>query len=364
MQPLPSSDTQASTKKVFLRRTARDISQPVRLTVQLLFAALNLWLGAQFLLWVRWVESGGHSLLVSRPAGAEGWLPIAGLMNLKLLLLTGVVPRIHPAAMFLLIAFLLMSLLFKKAFCSWLCPIGTLSVMLGKLGHRLFGRNFHLPRFVDLPLRSLKYILLAFFAVIIGSMSAEALNSFMQTPYGLIADIKMLNFFRTLSTTGAIVLVLLLGLSLFVQNVWCRYLCPYGALLGVVSLLSPMKIRRDQQSCIDCGKCAKACPAALPVDKLVQIRSAECTGCMSCIAVCSAQDALHFALPPRKQYAAAHDRWYRRTFGPRTIAVALAVIFFSVVLLAKVSNHWQTHLPDAVYFDLAPRVGELSHPMR
>src|ERR1035437_8790231 len=41
------------------------------------------------------------------------------------------------------------------------------------------------------------------------------------------------------------------------QNFWCRYLCPYGALMGLVSLASPLRIRRETSLCIDCGKCAK-----------------------------------------------------------------------------------------------------------
>src|ERR1035441_1578089 len=112
-------------------------------------------------------------------AGAEGWLPIAGLMNFKFFLLTGHVPAIHPAAMFLLIAFLLMSLLLKKAFCAWLCPVGTLSESLWKLGRRVLGRNQRLPLWADLPLRGMKYLLLGFFVFVIGAMSAEALESFM-----------------------------------------------------------------------------------------------------------------------------------------------------------------------------------------
>src|SRR5208283_4913784 len=72
---------------------------------------------------------------------------------------------------------------------------------------------------------------------------------------------------------------------------------PYGALLGLTSWLSPTRIRRNAETCIDCGKCAKACPSALPVDKLVQIRSVECTGCLECVAVCPAQNALAMSLP-------------------------------------------------------------------
>ncbi len=83
-------------------------------------------------------------------------------MNTKYFLLTGRVPAIHPAAMVLFIAFVLMSLLLKKAFCSWLCPVGTLSEHLWKLGRRVFGRNLHPPKWLDIPLRGLKYLLLAF----------------------------------------------------------------------------------------------------------------------------------------------------------------------------------------------------------
>jgi polyferredoxin len=131
-------------------------------------------------------------------------------------------------------------------------------------------------------------------------MSAEAIHDFMSTPYGLVADVKMLNFFRDIGQTAAIVIALLVLLSMLVQNFWCRYLCPYGALLGIASLLSPVKIRRDAEACIDCGKCARVCPSHLPVDRLVQIRSVECTACMACVAACPAQDALQFSLVPRK----------------------------------------------------------------
>ena len=119
----------------------------------------------------------------------------------------------------------------------------------------------------------------------------------MRSPYGAIADVRMLNFFRDLGETAAIVLAVLVVASVLVQNFWCRYLCPYGALLGLASLLSPLRIRRSESACIDCAKCAKACPSALPVDKLITIKSAECTGCMECVAVCPSEGALQLALP-------------------------------------------------------------------
>jgi len=352
-------------KKKLIRRFRKDRSQLIRHSVQGAFVLLNAWLGVQFYLWVRYFERGGVGWQVSRPSGAEGWLPIAGLMNLKYFLSTGQVPAVHPAAMYLFGAFLLMSMLLKKAFCSWLCPVGTLSEALSSLGRRVlnrFGRrNLRLPKAVDIPLRGLKYVLLGFFVAIIGTMSAEELLGFMNSPYGLMADVKMLNFFREISLTAAIILGLLVLLSVLIQNFWCRYLCPYGALLGLASLLSPVKIRRDIGTCIDCAKCAHACPSHLPVDKLVQIRSAECNACMTCVAACPAQDALQLSLPPRNP-GVAEPRWYRRKVGPVAMTCLLAYIFFGIVLYARVTNHWRADLPKHVYQYLVPRVNELSHP--
>jgi polyferredoxin len=322
---------------------------------------LNGWIGIQFFLWVRYFERGGSTLYVPRPAGIEGWLPIAGLMNFKYFLLTGRVPAIHPAAMVLFLAFLSMSLLLKKAFCAWLCPMGAFTELLWKLGRRIFGRNLRLPRWADLPLRGLKYLLFGFFIFAIGAMSAEALESFMYTPYGLVADVKMLIFFRDMGQTAAIVLAMLVLGSMLIQNFWCRYLCPYGALMGLVSLLSPVKIRRDTEACIDCSKCARACPAGLPVDRLMQIRSAECSACMVCVAACPAQNALQFSLPPRRATLPV-QRWFHRAFSPLAVTGILAYIFFGLILLARATSHWQTNIPRTVYMNLVPQANELTHP--
>ena len=108
-------------------------------------------------------------------------------------------------------------------------------------------------------------------------------------------------------------------------------------------------------------KIARACPSNLPVDRLAQIRSVECTACMACVAACPAQDALQFSLTPRKAATPA-ERWRRRTVRPMAVAAVLACIFFGLVLFAKATGHWQTNLPRAVYMDLVSHASDATHP--
>jgi polyferredoxin len=340
-------------RKKLGKRALPDNSQKLRRAAQLAFLLLNLWVGVQFYLFVRYYESGGQSLRAGRPAGVEGWLPIASLMNLKALLLTGSWPRVHPAGTLLLLAFLAMSLIFRKSFCGWLCPVGTASEYLWRLGRRLFHRNFRLPRAVDITLRGIKYLLLGLFGYVIVSMSVPAIRDFLESPYGMVDDVKMLNLFRDLGTAGGGLLAILVGGSMVVQNFWCRYFCPYGALMGLVSLLSPLRIRRNATLCIDCAKCAKACPSALPVDRLVTIQSAECMSCMQCVASCPAEGALFLSTASVK----GHKRvpaW--------AVAAGLAALFLGTYAYGVWSGHWNTPLADHVYFQIVPHADEFGHP--
>ncbi len=347
--PAPALPPPAPARKKLVRRAGRDRSQALRPALQIAFFLLNVFIGVQFYLFVRYFETGGATMRVPRPPGVEGWLPIAGMMNLRYLLETWTIPSVHPAAMFLFISFLAMSLLFRKAFCGWLCPVGTLCEALWKMGRRAFGANLRLPRWFDLPLRGLKYLLLFLFVYAVAGMSAAGVQSFLQSPYGIVADVKMLNFFRFMGRTAAITLASLAVLSVLVKNFWCRYLCPYGALMGLAALLSPSRIRRDPDRCIDCAKCAKACPALLPVDRLMSVRSAECMACLECVAVCPAEGALRMSFTRRRLPAWA-------------LAAGIAVLFLGIVLAAKASGYWQTLVPDEMYRELVPRSGEFAHP--
>lgn len=244
--------------------------------------------------------------------------------------------------------------------------MGTLSELLGNLGKKVFGRNFTLPRWLDIPLLSLKYLLLSFFLYIALSMPAQGIQYFLMSAYGMIIDVKMLDFFRHIGPATLIFVVVISVLSLFIRNAWCRYLCPYGALLGLFSLFSPFKIRRNADSCIDCGKCAKNCPSNIPVDRLIQVRTVECTGCMTCVESCPVASTLSFSLqtPPGAQsgHSAAPTPWWRQgRLSGWTMTLLLLGILFAAVGYAVYANVWQTPVPDHMYFQLIPKARMIGH---
>jgi hypothetical protein len=237
-------------RRFFLR--LRNDPHFLRSSVQLAFVLLCVWIGFEFHLFVKWGLSGGAERFVERPPGVDGFLPISPLMGVLQWISTGTINNIHPAGIFIFIAVTAIGLLLKKAFCSWMCPIGTLSESLWMLGQKLFGRNITVPRWLDYPLRSLKYLILGFFLWVIFGMSAAALDAFLDSPYNRVADIKMYLFFADISRFSLMVISILILFSVVIKNFWCRYLCPYGAFLGALSWLSPVKITRNKATCIDC----------------------------------------------------------------------------------------------------------------
>jgi hypothetical protein len=57
------------------------------------------------------------------------------------------------------------------------------------------------------------------------------------------------------------------------------------------------------------------------------------------------------------------ERWRGQVVRPRVVAAILAMIFLGVVLAARMTGHWQTYVPRAVYMQLVPHANEVSHPM-
>ncbi len=323
----------------------------LRPVVQIGFVFFSILLGFQFHSFVLSLSGPVYEPVSTRPPAVEAYLPISSLMSLTYFVKTGIANRVHPAGLVIFTVTLVLTLLIRRGFCSWVCPVGTAEEWAYKVGQKLLGRNLSMPKWLDMVLRLLKYALLGFFLYHILLMPIAALRGFIHGPYNRIADVKMYLFFSNISATALTVIVVLGLLSMFFKNFLCRYLCPYGALLGLLSVLSPATIRRNVDKCISCGRCRQVCPNQIAVDKKEKVKSVECTACFSCIGTCRVNGAIGFSL-------------LREKIGVSVVTYAAIVItaFFFSAQIAQTFNYWQSETPAQTYRVLYSRITEIGHP--
>lgn len=92
---------------------------------------------------------------------------------------------------------------------------------------------------------------------------------------------------------------LVLGLSRIEPRLWCRHLCPLGALLGVVGRFAILGRRVDPDACIRCGKCDRVCPLDAVRDDHLATDTSRCQLGMECAATCPT-GAIGYGLRPRR----------------------------------------------------------------
>lgn len=323
--------------------------QKARIAIQWGFLLFSLYLGVAFYQFVQHFRTGGNTPFVARPDGVEAFLPISALVSLKGWFVSRSINEVHPAALVVFLAVLAVSLFLKRSFCSWICPVSTVTEVLWKGGFKLFGRNFQLWTWLDRLLRTIKYLLLLFFLFsILLTMSPESVMSFIHSDYNKVADVKMLDFFLNLSGTPLVFILTFLVLSLFFRNPFCRFLCPYGALLGALSRFSPVKVDRNKDVCISCGGCNKACPSHLDVMGRHRVCSEECIGCLRCVSACPKPEALQLRVKGGKVV-------------PGMVFAALVVVMFvGGTLVGRATGNWHTSIDRIDYQRLL--TGEVPHP--
>ncbi len=322
--------------------------------VQHLLALSMLLVGLQFVVNSALLKAGITPWLM-RPDVGDAFLPIAGGIELKAIISLGIWDQNHPAAAVMLTVVLLTGLLCKRAFCGWACPLGLAGEYLYKLRKRFIQQELLPPAWVDWPLRMIKYLLLLALLYIIIGMPSQSIPGYLNSNYHKIADLKMALFFITPGLVTLICFGFILGLAAWRRQGFCRYICPYGALLGILSFLSPFKIRRNTQHCLidakgmSCDKCTRACPASISVHKQINIRSDECQACMRCISACPKKEALSLS---------TRNGW---KLSARGLTIMLLTIMFLLPLVAYLGGFWHSQTPVEARMYLIQHLDRIGH---
>lgn len=271
-----------------------------------------------------------HQVLGGGPAGippVDAMCPLGGLEALFGYFNDGTwLRRVAPSALVLFGATALMSLLLGRVFCGWICPLGTLTDFTSRLARKLGFKPRAVPVGIERPLRLLKYVLL----IVIIALT-WATGELVFRPYDPWMAWMHLSAGFSGAEVASLILLACLLTEFFVSRAWCTYLCPLGAVFAVFQSIAPVKIRRNADTCISCGKCNRACPTRLTPATLETVTSPDCLACGACVEACPKAGALHFALPGQ-----------RRVLPVLLVGLLGMGIFGSVYLGSKASGFWAT----------------------
>lgn len=200
--------------------------------------------------------------------------------------------------------FFLFGSLLGRFVCGWLCPFGLVQDLLHRIP--VFRKRKNLP--FHRVLKYGKYVVL-FGLVGVGSLflfggfaKAPAFCKYLCPSGTLFGAIPLLS--KNEALRGQIgwlfswklgILLLIVILSVKVYRPFCQYLCPLGAIYGWFNRFSLVRIQWEEETCISCGACEKACPVGLSLQEIS--RSPECIRCGRCVDSCPNQ-CLRFRARP------------------------------------------------------------------
>lgn len=298
------------------------------------FFFLFVWLVSRLLRFASWAR--GEGTFVERPESVAGILPVGHFTSFFAWVKGGGWDTLLPAGLVIIIAALATSLLFKRGFCGWVCPVGTLWEAAAALGRTMLGgRNVRLPKWLDVAGRAFRYVLGVAFFGFVGMVSLQEAVGFRELPYMWVADIKIIEGFG--HPVFVLVAALAFVVSMLLGPVWCRYLCPLGALYSAVGVASPCAVKRNDDACIDCSRCNAACHAFIDVQRAGTVRHAECDGCMDCVRACPVNGAL-------EAKAAGKVR-----MKPWVWPLLVAALWFGIIGVAQLTGNWRSTIPTEVF---------------
>lgn len=221
--------------------------------------------------------------------------PFGGVVSIYKFATVGTfLQKIHESSFILMLIAFMLAIAFGPVLCGWVCPFGTFQEWTSKLGRRIFGKRYNhfIPAKLDNYLRFIRYIILALVVYITASTAKLMFQDY--DPY-----YALFNFWSSeVTMTALIILGVTILLSLFVERPWCKYACPYGAVLGIFNLFRIFKVRRSPQNCINCKACDKTCPMNISVSTGTSVLNHQCISCLKCTSenACPVTDTVELSI--------------------------------------------------------------------
>lgn len=281
-----------------------------------------------------------HQMKGGGPFGAaniHSICPFGGLETLYKYIASGTfIRKIHESSIVVLVGTVLLLVFLGRYFCGWICVLGTLQELSTKLYRKIFKnkKRFTLNVKIDRPLRYLKYVILIVVLFLTWKTGKLVIDKY--DPFAAYAHIPA-GFSELMGEyiVGISILIGSLIISMFIDRFFCKYICPFGAFLGILTKISLFKIKRSKETCIDCGLCDQACPVNIPVSKIEHVSTSECINCQECVVAC----------PTDKN--TLYSKVFNKILKPVLIAIIGVLIYTGTIAVANLIGYWKT-LPSSV----------------
>jgi polyferredoxin len=253
-----------------------------RTVSQILFLGLTVWVTYRMLSGVR-------------GATIEKYCPFGGVETLfPWLNKTGTLCSLSTMNISVLAGVLLITLLYKRVFCSHICPVGALSEWIAIPGRRYIIKSWRVSPKVDRTLKWLKYLVLVL--IVWGTVRVGELIFREFDPYYVLFTLGrghgIAEGIIGIGGYSLVIILILFGLNVVLPLAFCKYLCPMAACLNPLSRIGLIRIRRNPDTCIDCRRCDEACQWGVKVSDVASVRGAECSNCQDCVRSCPVPDTL------------------------------------------------------------------------
>ncbi|TFH58007.1 MAG: 4Fe-4S binding protein, partial [Candidatus Zixiibacteriota bacterium] len=203
-----------------------------------------------------------------------------------------------PIFLAIFLAIFIPSLLGRKLFCGWVCPLGAFQELINKIPFKPRWKQFNFGMFnaVRFALLAMFFLTffdvksyLAYFAQDIGNVPRDLL-----TAYSAYSVYDPINYFEQLHWGASdvrwwVMMIILVIASLALYRPFCYSICPIGAISWLLEKVAPGRVRIDRKLCNDCQVCVikSPCPTIKPLLDGKNLTLPDCTSCGECIGTCN-----------------------------------------------------------------------------